>query len=134
MKWIKADDSTSSSQTLIIPCLPCLEKIAFSQFRFYIEAQTMNQCFCALITKRLFSFKLLKAKKSIFCILHMLSIHTGLRTWSGLNVYELNLFKKINLISVYHALISKRVTCYLNNIEWLLIGTNITLRLEMMIQ
>ena len=43
MQWIKDDGSTSSSQTLIIPRLPCFEKLDFSQFQLYIETQTTTQ-------------------------------------------------------------------------------------------
>ena len=56
MQWINYDGSTSSSRTLIIPCLPSFEKLALSQFQVYIEAQTMTQCFCAIIAKILLSF------------------------------------------------------------------------------
>ena len=45
MKWSKDNGSTSSSRTLIIPRLPCFEKLAFSQFHLYIESQKMTQCF-----------------------------------------------------------------------------------------
>ena len=45
MQWSKDDSSTSSFQTLIIPRLPCFEKLDLSQFQLYIETQTMTQCF-----------------------------------------------------------------------------------------
>ena len=41
-KWSKDEGSTSSSQTLIIPCLPRFEKLVLSQFQLYIETQTMT--------------------------------------------------------------------------------------------
>ena len=45
IQWRKDDGSTSSSQTLIIPRLPCFGKLDLSQFQLYIEAQTMTRCF-----------------------------------------------------------------------------------------
>ena len=45
MQWRKDDAYTSSYGTLIIPRLPCFEKMALSQFQLYIESQTMTQCF-----------------------------------------------------------------------------------------
>ena len=45
MQWSKGGCSTSSSQTLIILCLPRFEKLALSKFKLNIEAQTMNQYF-----------------------------------------------------------------------------------------
>ena len=43
MQWIKDDGFTSSSQKLIIPRLPCFEKLALSQFQLYIETETITQ-------------------------------------------------------------------------------------------
>ena len=37
MQWKKGNGSTSSSQILIIPHLPCFEKLDFSQLNLYIE-------------------------------------------------------------------------------------------------
>ena len=45
MKWSKDDGSNSSSQTLIIPRLPRFEKLALSQFKLYIETETMTRYF-----------------------------------------------------------------------------------------
>ena len=45
MQWSKDNGSTSSFQKLIIPCLPCFEKLSLSQFKLYIETETMTQCF-----------------------------------------------------------------------------------------
>ena len=50
---------------------------------------------CAVISKILFSFDMLKIKKKFFCILHMLSIHTGLWKLSKTNVYDLILKKNL---------------------------------------
>ena len=45
MQWNKDNGYTSSSQTLIIICLPRFGKLALSQFQLYIEAETMTQFF-----------------------------------------------------------------------------------------
>ena len=45
MQWIKDDGYTASFQTLIISRLLHLEKLALSQFKLYIETQTMTH-FC----------------------------------------------------------------------------------------
>ena len=45
MQWSRDDGSTSSYQILIIPSLPCFEKLDLSQFKLYIETETMTQCF-----------------------------------------------------------------------------------------
>ena len=94
MQCSKETSSTSSSWELIIPRLPCHEKLAFSQFQLYIEAQTMTQFLCDVIAKRQFSFELPKAKKRFFGIAHMLRIHTGFRKWIKTNVLELHLKKE----------------------------------------
>ena len=46
IQWSKDDGSTSSYQTFIIPRMPRFETLDFSQFRLYIEDQTMTQCVC----------------------------------------------------------------------------------------
>ena len=53
---------------------------------------------CAIIVKRVFSFDLIKLKKS-FCILQMLSIHNGLRKWNKNNLYDKHL-REINPIGI----------------------------------
>ena len=45
MQWSKDNGSTSYFRTLIIPCLLRFEKLSFSKFKLYIEAQTITQCF-----------------------------------------------------------------------------------------
>ena len=45
MQWSKDDGYTSFFQKLIIPRLPHFEKLDLSQFKLYIETQTMTQCF-----------------------------------------------------------------------------------------
>ena len=50
------------------------------------------------------------------------------------NVYDLHIKKLIHLKSVNHAILLQGENFYLNNIEWLLSRTNMTLRLKMMMQ
>ena len=93
MQWSKDGGSTSSFQNLIIPCLPCFEKLALSQFKLYIETETITQfcvCFNSKNTILIWSAEV----KEGFLILHMLRIHTGLRKLSKKNVYDLHLLKK----------------------------------------
>ena len=45
MQWSKDDGSTSSFQELTIPCLPRFDKLALSQFKLYIESETIAQFF-----------------------------------------------------------------------------------------
>ena len=45
MQWSKNNSSTSSFQKIIIPRLPHFERLALSQFKLYVETQTMNQFF-----------------------------------------------------------------------------------------
>ena len=42
MQWIKDNGYTSSNQKLIIECLPHFEKLVLSQFKIYIEVETMT--------------------------------------------------------------------------------------------
>ena len=134
MQWIKDDGSPSSYQTLIITRLSCFEKLSLSQFQLYIEAQTTTQCFvCRNFQKDILIWSA-KGKNRVFCILHMLRIHTSVRTWHKKNVFDIHLFFLIHLIYVYRVLILQRVNCDLNNIEWILIRTNTTLEFKMMMQ
>ena len=45
MQWSKDNGYTSSNQKLIIECLPHFEKLALSQFKVYIEVETMTHCY-----------------------------------------------------------------------------------------
>ena len=45
MQWIKDNGYISSNQKLIIECLPHFEKLALSQFKLYIEVETMTRCY-----------------------------------------------------------------------------------------
>ena len=87
MQWRKDDGSSSSYQTLIIPCLPRFEKLALSKFKLNIEAQTMNQYFVCRNCKNIILIQYAEGKERVFCILQMLRIHTGLPKWSKINVF-----------------------------------------------
>ena len=45
MQWSKDNGSTSSFQKIIITRLTCFEKLVLSQFKVYIETETMTHCF-----------------------------------------------------------------------------------------
>ena len=81
IQWSTDNSYTSSTQTLIIECLPHFEKLALSLFKVYIEVEKWLIVMCAIIVKWAFSFNLLILKR-FFCILQMLRIHTGLREWN----------------------------------------------------
>ena len=100
MQCSKDDGSTSFSQTLIIPRLPHFEKLALSQFQLYIEAQKMISCFVLLNCKKTVLVRYDKGKETIFCILHMLRIHTGLRKCSKRNIFDLHP-KKMNPFAIH---------------------------------
>ena len=91
MQWIEDDGSNSSFQKLIITRLPRFEKLALSQFKVYIETETMNHCFVCFNFQKTILIRYYEGKERVFCILHMLRIHTGLRKLSKKNVYDLHL-------------------------------------------
>ena len=45
MQWSSDNSYTSSNQKLIIECLPKFGKLALSQFKVYIEVETMTHCY-----------------------------------------------------------------------------------------
>ena len=68
MKWSKGDGSTSSSKILIIPSLPCFDKLALTQLQLYIESQTTTQCFVCRNRKKTILIQSAKGEKKGFCI------------------------------------------------------------------
>ena len=54
----------------------------------------MTQCFVCRNCKNTIIIRYDEGKEILFCILHMLRIHTGLRNWSKTNVFDLHLKKK----------------------------------------
>ena len=90
IQWSKYDGYTSFFQKLIITRLPCFEKLALSQFKVYIKTETMTHRFVCCNFKKTIIIRSSKVKK-VFCTLHMLSIHIGLRKVSKKNVFDLHL-------------------------------------------
>ena len=66
-----------------------------SQFQLYIEAQTITLCLVCRNFQKIILIQAAAGKEKVFCILHMLMIHTIFREWNVGNVYDLHL-KKIN--------------------------------------
>ena len=105
MQWSKDNSSTSSLRILIIKRLTSFEKLALSQFKVYIETETMTHCFVCCNFQKNILIRSAEGKENVFCILHILRIHTGLRKTSKKNVYDLHLKERIHLKSVNHALL-----------------------------
>ena len=55
----------------------------------------MTQCFVCRDFKNTIIIRDYAVKEKGFCILHMLIIHTGLRKWSKINIFDIHL-KKTN--------------------------------------
>ena len=100
MQWSKEYGSTSSSQTLSLPRLYRFEKLDLSQFQFYIESETMTQCFFCHNCKTNIIIQAAAGKERVFCILHMLIIHTDLRKWSKTHIFDLHL-NKMNQFGIH---------------------------------
>ena len=76
-------------------CLPHFEKMALSQFKVYIKSEKTTQCIvCNNCNTSTFSPSS-NVKEGVFCILHMLKIHTGLRKFTKEDRFHI-LLKKIN--------------------------------------
>ena len=93
MQWSKDDGSTSSFWTLVIPGLPRFEKLSLSQFKVYIETETMTHLFVCSNCQKTILIRSAEGKERFFCILHMLRIHNGLRKLIKKNVYDLHILK-----------------------------------------
>ena len=65
-----------------IKCLPHFEKMALSQFKVYIEAEKITQFIVCNNCNMSIFIPSSNVKEGVFCILHMLRIHTGLRKWT----------------------------------------------------
>ena len=92
--------STPSCRTLIIPRLPRFERLALLQLQLYNEAQTMVQFFLCCNFKNTILIRAASGKDKVFCILHMLMIHDGLRKFGKKNVFNLHL-KKTNPFGIH---------------------------------
>ena len=89
MQWSKDNGYTSSNQKLIIECLPHFDKLALSQFKVYIEVETMTHCYVCDNCQMSIFIQSANVKEGFFCILQMLRIHTGLRKWNKKNRYHI---------------------------------------------
>ena len=70
MQWSKDDGSNSSFQKFIIPRLPRFDKLYLSQFRLYIETETITQCFVCYNFQKTIIVRSAEDKENLFCILH----------------------------------------------------------------
>ena len=64
---------------------------------YILKMKQWPSVFCAVISKGLLPFNLLKLKKQFF-ILHMLRIHTGLRKLSKTNIYAMDQIRRFCFI------------------------------------
>ena len=134
IQWRKYGGSNSSSQTLIIPRLPCFEKLNFSQFHLYIEAQTMNQCFVCHNCKTTIVVWAAAGKDKVFCILHMLRVHTGFRILSDRNVFYFHI-QKMNPFGIHEPCIKiEKSEVLFEQYRMALNRKNMTFRFKMMMQ
>ena len=69
-------------------------------------------------------------EERVFCILHMLRIHTGLRKWNKKDRFIFFFVTRIHRESNNHSILLKKMKCCLSNIEFLLSGTNMQLILK----
>ena len=89
MQWSKYNGYTSSLRKIIIPRLPSFETLDLSQFKLYIQNETMAQCFLCFNFQNTILIWSAEGTETFFCILHMLRIHTGLQKLIKINVYDL---------------------------------------------
>ena len=94
MQWSSDNSYTSSNQKLIIECLPHFEKLDLSQFKVYIEVETMTHCYVCNNCQMSIFIQSTNVKEGFFCILQMLRIHTDLQKWNKNNVYHIHLSEK----------------------------------------
>ena len=90
MQWGSDNRYISSNQKLIIECLPHFEKLDLSQFKVYIEAETMTHCWVCDNCQMSIFIQYSNVKEGVL-YLQMLRIHTGLRKWNKNNVYDKHL-------------------------------------------
>ena len=100
MQWSSDKSYTSSDQKLIIECLPHFEKLALSQFKLYIEVETMTHRYVCDNCQMSIFIQSANVKEGFFCILQMSRIHTGFQKWNNNNVYHINI-RDNNPIGIY---------------------------------
>ena len=65
-EWRKDDGFTSSVRTLIIPRLPSFGKLDFSQFKVYIDTETMTHCFVCCNLQKTIRIRYAEGKERVF--------------------------------------------------------------------
>ena len=76
-----------------------LWKTGLSQFKVYIEVETMTHFYVCDNCQRIIFIWSDDVKEEFFDILQMLRIHNGLRKWNEKNVYDKHL-REINPIGI----------------------------------
>ena len=66
MQWSKDNGYTFSNHELIIECLPHFEKLALSQFKLYIEVETMTHCYVCNNCQKSIFIRSAKVKEGFF--------------------------------------------------------------------
>ena len=67
-QWSKDVGYTSSDQKSIIECLTHFEKMALSQFKVYIEVETMTHCYVCNNCQMSIFIQSANVKEGFFCI------------------------------------------------------------------
>ena len=128
MQWRKDDGSTSSFWTLRIPRLPRFEKLDLSQLKVYIETETMTHCFVCCNCEKTILNKSPEGKERVLYSTHVKNSYWFAKIDQEKCFWPSSLKKGINLKSVHHALLLQGYNFYLKQIEWLLSGTSMKLR------
>ena len=63
--------------------------MALSKFKVYIEAEKTTQCIVCNKCNMSIFIPSSNVKEGVFCILHMLRIHTGLRKWNKKDLFHI---------------------------------------------
>ena len=82
-----------------IKWLPHFKKMEFSQFKVYIEAGKTTQCIVCNNCNMSIFIPSSNVKEGVFCILHMLRIHTGLRKWNKNDRFHI-IIKNMNPLGI----------------------------------
>ena len=94
----------------------------------------MTHCYVCNNCKMSIFIQSSNVKEGFFCILQMLRIHTVLRKWNKKDRYHILLCDN-NPMRIYHPCIKiENSEVLFENIEWLLKGTRMPLKLKSMMQ
>ena len=69
IQWSSDNNYTLSNQKWIIECLPHFEKLDLSQFKVYIEVETMNHCYVCDNCQISIFIQSANVEEGVFCIL-----------------------------------------------------------------